>query len=325
MGLESIPQMGRKFIEFIGAKYFIPIWDYRKKIMLDKAKVEAEISSMKEMHKSLVKIANAEIEAKLALIQATPQLAIDAAKKDIANGMSFQEAFQKNLPDAVAATHNLYIESLERQHAKQCIAMYALAENVEDSDAQECKGDFNATWDARFWNYAQDMRDEDVQRIWGRLLAGEFKQPGSFSLKTLDVLHSIDTHDVRDFERIAPYVLNSTLVLNAVFKHLNIDFYREATLESVGIFIRQVTQTFNGIFIASNPKYIILGQKSSTQKYAFQCCLLTPAGSELLKLIKVTDSQYEESTQFLMQAIREIYPDIQLTLQPNSLTKKQSA
>lgn len=325
MELESILQMGRKFIEFLGAKHFIPIWNYRKNIMLDRVKVEAEISAMKEMHAQRIRIANAEIEAKLALMQATPQLAIEAARKDMANGVPFQEAFQKNFPEAAAATHNLYIETLERQHAKQCVAMYALAENVEDPDAQERKGDFNATWDARFWNYAQDMRDEDVQRIWGRLLAGEYKQPGSFSLKTLDILHSIDTRDVHDFERIAPYVLNDTLVLNAVFKHLNIQFYREATLESVGLFIRQATQMFSGVFIGSNPRHIILGQSGSAQKFAFQCCLLTPAGSELLKLIKVSDSQYEDSTQFLMQTIKEIYPNMQLTLQPNTLTKKPSA
>lgn len=57
----------------------------------------------------------------------------------------------------------------------------------------------NADWMNKFSSFAQDISDEDLQIIWGKLLAGEILRPGSFSLSTLRVISELDQSIANDF------------------------------------------------------------------------------------------------------------------------------
>lgn len=46
-------------------------------------------------------------------------------------------------------------------------------------------------WKAKYFDYVQDISDEKVQETWAKILAGEVDQPGSFSLKTLQILGNL--------------------------------------------------------------------------------------------------------------------------------------
>lgn len=43
----------------------------------------------------------------------------------------------------------------------------------------------------RFFNIAQDISSEEMQALWGQILSGEIKKPGSFSLRTLEVIRNL--------------------------------------------------------------------------------------------------------------------------------------
>lgn len=43
-------------------------------------------------------------------------------------------------------------------------------------------------WKTRFFNIAGDISNEEMQALWGRILAGEIKQPRSYALRTLELL-----------------------------------------------------------------------------------------------------------------------------------------
>ena len=47
-------------------------------------------------------------------------------------------------------------------------------------------------WTARFFNDVQDVSSEEMQKLWGKVLAGEVERPGSTSIKTLGVLKNLD-------------------------------------------------------------------------------------------------------------------------------------
>ena len=47
-------------------------------------------------------------------------------------------------------------------------------------------------WTTRFFNIVEDISDEEMQRLWGKILAGEVKQPKSYSLRTLELLKKIN-------------------------------------------------------------------------------------------------------------------------------------
>jgi hypothetical protein len=52
-------------------------------------------------------------------------------------------------------------------------------------------------WISRFFSYAPDVTSEQMQELWGKVLAGEVAQPGAYSLRVLDVLRNM-TQDVAE-------------------------------------------------------------------------------------------------------------------------------
>lgn len=71
-------------------------------------------------------------------------------------------------------------------------------------------------WLYRWRDYAASVSSEDLQLIWGRVLAGEFKQPGTFPLRFLNFLHNLDREDAVVVARVMPSVLEEKWVTTQV-------------------------------------------------------------------------------------------------------------
>lgn len=57
-------------------------------------------------------------------------------------------------------------------------------------------------WTARFFNDVQDVSSEEMQQLWGKILAGEVERPGSTSLRTLSILKNLDQPTANTFQRL---------------------------------------------------------------------------------------------------------------------------
>ena len=64
-------------------------------------------------------------------------------------------------------------------------------------------------WINRFFDSVADVSDEDLQKLWGRVLAGEIKQPKSYSLRALETLKNLSKHEAELFQNIAPYIIST--------------------------------------------------------------------------------------------------------------------
>lgn len=62
-------------------------------------------------------------------------------------------------------------------------------------------------WINNFFDSVANISDEDLQKLWGIILAGEIKTPGKFSKRTLDVLSKLSKKEADMFERIVPFIL----------------------------------------------------------------------------------------------------------------------
>lgn len=54
-------------------------------------------------------------------------------------------------------------------------------------------------WTTRFFNIAEDISNEEMQALWGRILAGEIKKPKSYSLRTLELLKNLSKEEAECF------------------------------------------------------------------------------------------------------------------------------
>jgi uncharacterized repeat protein (TIGR03899 family) len=67
----------------------------------------------------------------------------------------------------------------------------------------------NSDWSTRFFNIAQDISDHEMHELWGRILAGEIKQPKSFSLRTLELLKNLTKEEAEIFSKFAQLKVKS--------------------------------------------------------------------------------------------------------------------
>lgn len=71
------------------------------------------------------------------------------------------------------------------------------------SEETECSEEpVDKDWMIRFFNSVEDISDDDMQNLWAKILAGEVKQPKSFSLRTLETLKNLSKDEALLFEKI---------------------------------------------------------------------------------------------------------------------------
>ena len=65
-------------------------------------------------------------------------------------------------------------------------------------------------WATRFFDYAEDISNENLQGLWAKILAGEIKKPKSYSLRTLDILRNLSTEEAEVFIKFGSLAVRSS-------------------------------------------------------------------------------------------------------------------
>ena len=88
----------------------------------------------------------------------------------------------------------------KRQENIERITSIAAAELVSEQAVPNERPD--PDWITRFFGNAEDVTSEQLQELWGRILAGEIKRPGSYSLRSLEFVKSIGKQEADLFEKL---------------------------------------------------------------------------------------------------------------------------
>ncbi len=67
-------------------------------------------------------------------------------------------------------------------------------------------------WFIRWRDYASLMSSEDVQNLWGNLLAGEIKSPGTYAYRTLDFLRNLSQDEAKLVERLGSLIVDREML-----------------------------------------------------------------------------------------------------------------
>jgi hypothetical protein len=92
-------------------------------------------------------------------------------------------------------------------------------------------------WIYRWRDYASTVSHEELQLLWGRVLAGEVKAPGTFSLRFLNFLNNLGKHDAQLIATAMPYVI-SDFISRETNEHLEragLTFANLLLLQELGI------------------------------------------------------------------------------------------
>ncbi|WP_405569050.1 DUF2806 domain-containing protein [Winogradskyella sp. Asnod2-B02-A] len=151
-------------------------------------------------------------------------------------------------------------------------------------------------WRTRFFAKAQDVTNEEMQEIWGKILAEEVTQPGKISFRTLEVISNISRAEATLFTKACKLALNDGMILkinsDSAFDKYGINYTDLLILRSAGLIYDSDTLnvTIRGIepiggALLPFGKKLILCKKENTKDYKFNQIKFTPSGAELMKTI----------------------------------------
>ncbi|QCE40894.1 DUF2806 domain-containing protein [Psychroserpens sp. NJDZ02] len=243
--------------------------------------IKAISDAIKDNHGNLKEIGYS--EEKLSL------MSLDS--ESIKNELAIEER-TKNRIEYKEQKRQKNIENITQNAVKNLEAETNVSEEPVDED-----------WTTRFFNYAEDVSNDEMQDLWGRILAGEIKQPNSFSLRTLELIRNLTKIEAQVFTKAANFVISSW---NSpfLFKGKNEDslanygfsFEDQLLLTEIGIIqaetniSRRLSKQDNDsiLYFESGNKIIKTSKKANTPEHRISILRFSKIGVELLKLITPT-------------------------------------
>lgn len=136
------------------------------------------------------------------------------------------------------AMHRFFEEEAKKQSNIEAITQESLPMLQDRSTPENVEDD----WIANFFDKCRIVSDQDVQRLWSKVLAGEANSPGSFSKRTVNLLADLDKSDAELFTNLCGFgwMIGSVapLIFNAedeIYNRHGIDFSNLIHLESIGL------------------------------------------------------------------------------------------
>lgn len=112
----------------------------------------------------------------------------------------------------------LEVASVRASDARQGVKrranlMAVVGEAADQIGADASEDPVDPDWTARFFEYAQDVTPEDLQRLWGAALAREVERPGTVPARALDLLRNLSRTELGVLERLAARVSTERVYL----------------------------------------------------------------------------------------------------------------
>lgn len=203
-------------------------------------------------------------------------------------------------------------------------------ESVVDNAYQELQGadkipnqTVDPDWMFRFFNAVENISNENLQKIWGKILAGEIRTPSKYSYRTLEKIRDLTKDEAELFQKMAALALHHShqpfiLDDNALLNKYGLNFSNLLKLEECGLMSAQALSLNFSISTSRNAGIwtphkigIISGLTDEITKVQISIHVFTEAGSQLLDVVQV-----EQNNDYIIDclvAIREEQKGIKVT------------
>jgi len=101
---------------------------------------------------------------------------------------------------------NLVADAL-RKEVNVAKAVLAAEAELEGDSQEPSATHIDDDWIFRWRDCASAVSSDELQTLWGRVLAGELKSPGSFSLRTLEFLKNLSQQEATDIAKLSRFVI----------------------------------------------------------------------------------------------------------------------
>jgi hypothetical protein len=113
-----------------------------------------------------------------------------------------------------AASNIIVAETVQREANVTRALLHA--EEVLETDTQTPPdANVNEDWLYRWRDSVSQVSAEELQNLWGRLLAGEVKAPGTYSLRTLEFLRNLSQSEAEAIAKLSQFVVDEVIYREA--------------------------------------------------------------------------------------------------------------
>ena len=150
-------------------------------------------------------------------------------------------------------------------------------------------------WLNCFFSIVENVSDEDIQKRWAHVLAGEVKRPKSYSLRTLELLKNINKEDAIDIQNASKFHIDSSVFCVELF---GADILMRSRMDELGIIcggemLYIVVTTFD------EPRNIIVGAKYCIRIHSkkqiqipIKSYRLTTVGKDIFSMANVDNAKF---------------------------------
>ena len=166
------------------------------------------------------------------------------------------------------------------------------AEVADETDSEEIDPD----WLNHFDGHAEKATAEKVRDLWGRVLAGEIRQPGSFSLMTLRLLAELDQQMASWFEQEVSYRAGGAFIVTPADLQgeqlTRLYFLEEAGLIQHVTHIGGMNRTFspNENGVAAFFEGDLCLRMTIREAVQIECIPITRMGQEICRILPPVDA-----------------------------------
>ena len=218
-----------------------------------------------------------------------------AKSKALSEGKIIEAETQQNIQERLIykeINRQINIENVTQIAAEQLSQETNVSEEAVDKD-----------WTTRFFNIVEDVSNDEMQKLWGRILAGEVKQPKSYSLRTLELLKNLTKNDAEIFTKASNFKISSHSSPflfrgkdNKALEKYGMSFEERLLLTEIGILQSEtnITRTLqqlsedNFILFEYGDFLIKAHKKANSQSHNISILRFTKIGEELLNLLTTT-------------------------------------
>jgi len=215
------------------------------------------------------------------LSDAQTDLDVEAIKRgekilDLKNGLLQEDDRLKSLPrlpnEAIASPPGNAISvlrdsersathlNLRRFENVRAAIEHAAEELILDPEVSVSNQAVDPDWFQKWRTYAEEVSNEERQRLWGKVLAEETRMPASFSLRSLSLLSLLSNEEASTIQTIAPLIIDNSVIYpdHETWKHLGVDERVLADLESIGLLngvASTVSHNFQALELSEHSMY----------------------------------------------------------------------
>jgi hypothetical protein len=199
-------------------------------------------------------------------------------------------------------------QQAKKQSNIEQVVQHAAEELKSEQEVTQEKPD--SDWITRFFNISEDVSTDHMQILWGKILAGEIKRPGSYSLRTLELLKNMNQQEAELFVRagkIAFATPDKVFIPNPddgkyLVEKFGLSFTDLLALREIGLLVIndlefQLTPTSENsqtVFM-SGKTCIAVNRAKDTPQQSLACIVFTEIGKQLFQLIEqssLADPEY---------------------------------